>query len=108
MAPRPRKAGSRAVIEAAWAELSAAADRAAGTAGEEVVRTLAYRGELSGMGLLAFDRLRRLHARFAGEADWQPSPGIAERFAAVARPLAARLVQSSPPAGASGGPFAVR
>jgi hypothetical protein len=107
-APWPRKPGPRAVIDAAWAELSAAADRTAGTVGAEVVRTLANRGDLTGVGLLAFDRLRRLHARFAGEAEWQPSPETAERFAAVARPLAARLIQSPPPAGASGGPFAVR
>ncbi|HEY2156904.1 MAG TPA: hypothetical protein VGH33_14830 [Isosphaeraceae bacterium] len=107
-APWPRKPGPRAVIDAAWAELSAAADRAAGTAGAMVVRVLADRGELPVVGLLAFDRLRRLHARFAGESDWQPSPGIAERFAAVARSLAARLAQPPTPAGASGGPFLAR
>ncbi len=105
---RPRNPAPRAVIDAAWAELSAAADRAAGTAGEEGVRALANRGDLPGTGLLAFDRLRRLHARFASEADWQPPAAVAERFAAVARPLATRLTQSPPSDGASRGPFVVR
>ncbi len=104
---QPRKPNPRAVIDVAWAELSAAANRAAGTADGEVVRALAGRGELPAVGLLAFDRLRRLHSRFAAEDDWQPSRAIAERFAAVARPLAARIEQSAP-AAASGGTFVVR
>jgi hypothetical protein len=107
-APGLRKCGARSVIDAAWAELSTAADRAAGVVGGEVVHALVNRGELSGTSLLTFDRLRRLHTRFAGEPQWQPSHEIAERFAAVARPLAAWLVQAAAPGGASGGPLAVR
>jgi hypothetical protein len=88
--------GPRATIDAAWAELAAAANRAAGPVGVDPAPAVAVRGMLSGAGLLAFERLRQLHRRLADAPGWEPPPAIAEQYAALARPLAARLAQ--PPA----------
>ncbi len=96
-APRPGSHGARALIEDAWSELSAAADRAAGTVGVDPAPALAARGGVGGLDLILLDRLHRLYAQVARGAEWRPSPDAAARFVALARPLAARLSRPGPP-----------
>jgi hypothetical protein len=92
---RPSPTAPRALIESAWSELSAAADRAAGTVGVDPAPALAARGALCGLDLVLFDRLRWLHAEVARAVDWRPTPDVAARFAGLARSLAGRLGRST-------------
>lgn len=95
--PAPMRTGStdpRGLIESAWSELSAAADRAAGTVGVDPAPALAARGAMSGLDLVLFDRLRWLHAEVARAVEWRPSPDAAARFAGLAKGLAARLARA--------------
>jgi hypothetical protein len=82
-------------IREAWSRVTAASDRAAGTAGIDPLPTLIERGLLPGMNLLLFERLRRLRAQLDLATDWQPSSSDADRFVKLAHTLAARL--TSPP-----------
>ncbi len=94
-APRPTAGASggdpRGVIESAWADLVATADRATGSTGDDPARPLADRGLLPGPALLLLDRLRAMRERLDVEPDWTPAADDAVRFAALAATVVARL-----------------